>query len=116
MSWSGAGSPWLSFPSRPFFKPLRSHRLTRESRCRPGTRSWVGGRTRIFDGLNCETISEVKNVASQASAQQLKDSLAHTQGNDLRFDLFMRPGTATYLTGPLQDAIRGGQINLRFIP
>ena len=74
----------------------------------------IGGRTRIFDGLSNEAVSEVKNVASQAYTQQLKDSLAYAQGNGLRFDLYVRPDT--YLTGPLRDAISGGFINLRYIP
>ena len=74
----------------------------------------IGGRTRIFDGLSNEAVSEVKNVASQAYTQQLKDSLAYAQGNGLRFDLYVR--SDTYLTGPLRDAISGGFINLRYIP
>ena len=73
-----------------------------------------GEHTRIFDGLSNEAVSEVKNVASQAYTQQLKDSLAYAQGNGLRFDLYVRPDT--YLTGPLRDAISGGFINLRYIP
>jgi hypothetical protein len=59
-------------------------------------------------------VSEVKNVASQAYTQQLKDSLAYAQGNGLRFDLYVR--SDTYLIGPLRDAISDGYINLRFIP
>jgi RHS repeat-associated protein len=74
----------------------------------------IGGRTRIFDGLSNEAVSEVKNVATQAYTQQLKDSLAYAQQNGLRFDLYVRP--STYLTGPLRDAIGAGEINLRFIP
>lgn len=56
----------------------------------------IAGRTRLFDGLNDEAVSEVKNVASQAYTQQLKDSLADAQGNGLRFDLYVQ--TDTYLS------------------
>ncbi|MEO6533745.1 MAG: putative toxin [Pseudolysinimonas sp.] len=72
------------------------------------------GRIRIFDGLSNEAVSEVKNVASQAYTQQLKDSVAYAQENALRFDLYVRPDT--YLTGPLRDAIGEGLVNLRYIP
>lgn len=35
----------------------------------PKATAQIGGRTRIFDGLNAEAVSEVKNVASQAYTQ-----------------------------------------------
>lgn len=77
----------------------------------------IGGRTRIFDGLSDEAVSEVKNVGYQAYTQQLKDSLAYAQQNGLRFDLFVRGGaTPTRLSGPLETAIRNGDITLRYIP
>ena len=74
----------------------------------------IDGRTRIFDGLNGEAVSEVKNVASQSFTQQLRDSASYAQANGLRFDLYVRPDT--YLTGPLLQAITDGTVNLRFIP
>ena len=80
----------------------------------PKAAAVVDGRARIFDGLTDEAVSEVKNVASQGYTQQLKDSLSYAQENGLRFDLYVRPDT--YLTAPLQEAISGGLINLRFIP
>ena len=80
----------------------------------PKAAAVVGGRARIFDGLTDDAVSEVKNVASQAYTQQLKDTLWYAQQNGLRFDLYVR--RETNLTGPLQDAISGGLINLRFIP
>lgn len=77
----------------------------------------VNGQTRILDGLNSEAVSEVKNVAYQAYTQQLKDSLTYAQGEGLRFDLYVRGGSnPTMLSGPLQNAVVGGEINLRFIP
>lgn len=80
----------------------------------PKASAVVDGRTRIFDGLNGEAVTEVKNVASQSYTQQLKDSITYAQQNGLRFDLYVRPDT--YLTGPLRQAIADGVVNLRFIP
>lgn len=74
----------------------------------------IDGRTRIFDGLNSDAVSEVKNVASQSYTQQLRDSVSYAQANGLRFDLYVRPDT--YLTGTLRQAVSDGLINLRFIP
>ena len=78
----------------------------------------IGGNTRIFDGLNAEAVSEVKNVAYQAFTQQLKDSLSYAVDNGLDFDLYVRGGShPTILSAPLQDAIAGNsRFNLRFIP
>ncbi|MCU1526448.1 MAG: rhsA [Frondihabitans sp.] len=59
----------------------------------------IDGRTRIFDGLNDDAVSEVKNVKYQAFTQQLKDSLAYAQEHNVNFDLY----------------VRGDQIQLRFL-
>lgn len=80
----------------------------------PKVSAVVNGRTRIFDGLTAEAVSEVKNVRVQAYTQQLRDSVAYARTEGLRFDLYVRPDT--YLTGPLQIAVRAGEINLRLIP
>jgi hypothetical protein len=80
----------------------------------PKATAQIGGRTRIFDGLNDVAVSEVKNVARQSYTQQLRDSLAYAQSTGRQFDLYVRPDT--YLTGPLRDAIGNGDIVLRFIP
>ena len=74
----------------------------------------INGRTRIPDGLTPTTLSEVKNVASQSYTQQLRDFAAYAQQSGRTFDLYVRPNTR--LSGPLQDAIRNGTINLKFIP
>jgi hypothetical protein len=74
----------------------------------------AGGGTRIPDGLTGTTLSEVKNVQSLSYTQQLQDFAAYSQQNGLRFDLYVRPDTQ--LSGPLQQAIRNGLINLRNIP
>ena len=77
----------------------------------------VGGRTRILDGLNAQAVSEVKNVSYQAYTQQLRDSLLYAQQNGLRFDLYVRVGAnPTILSGPLETAIRSGDITLKAIP
>lgn len=77
----------------------------------------IDGRKRIFDGLNDEAVSEVKNVQYQAFTQQLKDSLAYAQANGRRFDLYVRGGESeTTLSGPLKAAVMSGEVNLRFIP
>ncbi|MDP9903103.1 putative toxin [Arthrobacter bambusae] len=75
---------------------------------------FIDGRTRIFDGLTSQAVSEVKNVSYQAYTQQLKDSLTYAQRNGLRFDLYVRPTTT--LSQPLLDAIARREINLRYIP
>ena len=80
----------------------------------PKVSAVVNGRTRIFDGLTAEAVSEVKNVRVQAYTQQLRDSVAYARTEGRRFDLYVRPDT--YLTGPLQIAVRAGEINLRLIP
>ena len=59
-------------------------------------------------------MSEVKNVARQSFTQQLRDSVAYSQSTGRRFDLYVRPDTQ--LSGPLQQAIRRGASNLKFIP
>ena len=74
----------------------------------------INGRTRIPDGLTPGTLSEVKNVASQSYTQQLRDFAAYAQQTGRSFDLYVRPNTR--LSGPLQDAIANGTINLKFIP
>jgi len=77
----------------------------------------IDGRTRIFDGLNDEAVSEVKNVKSQSYTQQLKDDVAFAKASGRRFDLYVRGGAhPTTLSGPLTDAVLSGDINLRFIP
>jgi hypothetical protein len=83
----------------------------------PKVSAVINGRTRIFDGLNAETVSEVKNVKYQAFSTQLKDSLFYAKENSLRFDLYVRGGVnPTRISQPLQKAILDGDIHLRFIP
>lgn len=74
----------------------------------------IGGRTRIPDGLTSTTLSEVKNVQSLSYTSQLRDYAAFAQQQGLSFDLYVRQGAQ--LSGPLQQAISSGAINLRFIP
>jgi hypothetical protein len=74
----------------------------------------VAGRTRIPDGLTPTVLSEVKNVQSLSYTQQLRDFAAYAQQTGRQFDLYVRPDTR--LSGPLQDAVRRGDINLRIIP
>lgn len=69
---------------------------------------------RIPDGLNwnTRTLSEVKNVRYQSLTNQLRDNLAFVQKNPgFRFDLHVR--STTRLSGPLQQQITAGNINLR---
>lgn len=74
------------------------------------------GKWRIFDGLNDEAVSEVKNVRYQALTSQLKDILAWAEdpAHPHRFDLYVRPDTV--LSGPLSEAVLDGRINLELIP
>lgn len=70
----------------------------------------INGRTRIPDELTPTTIGEVKNVSYQYLSTQLKDDLDYAQSNGLRFNLYVRSGTR--LSGPLQDLVDLGKINL----
>lgn len=72
----------------------------------------IDGRTRIFDGLNRDAVSEIKNVKYQAFTQQLKDDLAYAKENNINFDLYVRADDRTKLSGPLREAI---YTNPRFI-
>ena len=74
----------------------------------------TGGNERTFDGLTTYAVTEVKNVKYQYLSSQLKDTLAYAHDNTLRFDLYV-PINAR-LSEPLKEAIRSGQINLRWIP
>jgi hypothetical protein len=80
----------------------------------PKTAIDIAGRTRIPDGLLQDALSEVKNVNYLSYTQQLRDYAQYATQNGLRFDLYVRP--TTILSGPLQDAISPGAINLLFIP
>lgn len=72
------------------------------------------GQIRIPDALTESTLTEVKNVGSLSYTQQLRDFTTYSQTNRLDFQLYVRP--STQLSGPLQQAITKGQINLNFIP
>lgn len=74
----------------------------------------VSGRVRIPDGLTATTLSEVKNVSSLSFTAQLRDYQAYALRTGVEFNLYVRPDTA--LSGPLQNAIRSGDINLLLIP
>jgi RHS repeat-associated protein len=62
----------------------------------------VNGRTRIFDGLTEEAVSEVKNVARQQLTRQLRDYIDYARSNGLRFAIYVRQNTE--LSGPLLQA------------
>ena len=55
-------------------------------------------------------IGEVRNVANLSYANQLRDFAAHAKAQGLKFNLYVRADTR--LSGPLQEAIDMGQINL----
>ncbi len=74
------------------------------------------GRYRVPDGLSETTLSEVKNVGKLSRTAQLRDYAAYAQVKHLGFDLYVRPGTGTALSKPLQDAIDAGIIDLRYLP
>lgn len=65
---------------------------------------------RIPDELNSSTLGEVKNVTRLSYTRQLHDFQAYAQSTGRSFNLYVR-GT-TKLSGPLQDAIDVGEINL----
>lgn len=74
----------------------------------------VNGRTRIPDGMTATVLSEVKNTARMSFTRQLRDFSDYALATGRRFDLYVRP--TTQLTQSLQDAVRTGLVNLRFIP
>jgi hypothetical protein len=80
----------------------------------PSSRILVNGANRIPDGLTDDVLSEVKNVQSLSYTQQLRDFTAFSQQTGRQFDLYVRPDTQ--LSGPLQQAVTNGDINLLFIP
>ena len=65
---------------------------------------------RIPDELNSSVIGEVKNVSSLSYTSQLRDLEAYAQQDGLTFNLYVRGSTT--LSGPLQDAVNAGDINL----
>ena len=80
----------------------------------PKVRIAINGRNRIPDGLTNSVLSEVKNVKSLSFTRQLRDFSDFAVRTGRRFDLFVRPSTK--LSGPLQEAVQQGTVNLRFIP
>lgn len=77
----------------------------------------INGRARIPDELDpaSRTIGEVKNVKYQYLSTQLKDDLSYAQANGYQFNLYVNSGTR--LSGPLQNLVNSGEINLiRNIP
>jgi hypothetical protein len=65
---------------------------------------------RIPDELTSTALGEVKNVANLSHTNQLRDFAAYAQQEGLMFNLDVRGSTT--LSGPLQDAVSAGQINL----
>lgn len=82
----------------------------------PKTAAVINGRTRIFDGLSSEAVSEVKNVGKLSYTQQLRDDVDYARANGLRFDLYVRRNTK--LSGPLVRAHLDplNPLNIRYIP
>ena len=65
---------------------------------------------RIPDELNSTTLGEVKNVSSLSYTNELRDFAAYAQQEGLTFNLYVRGSTS--LSGPLQNAVDAGDINL----
>jgi RHS repeat-associated protein len=72
----------------------------------------VQGRVRIPDAWDeaAKVLYEVKNVRTQSYTQQLRDVVAWAKANDYTVELWTR--NTTILSGPLEDAIRAGDIKL----
>ncbi len=83
---------------------------------RPHNTTPVNGRDRIPDFYNAEKrlVVEVKNVEKQSYTLQIKDYVQLAQDNGTILILYVRKNTV--LTGPLQDAINQGLIELRYLP
>ena len=78
------------------------------------TKILINGRGRIPDGLTGTTLTEIKNVANLSYLRQLRDFADFATQSGRVFELYVRPSTT--LSGPLMDAIRRGDIILKFIP
>jgi hypothetical protein len=65
---------------------------------------------RIPDELNSSVLGEVKNVSSLSYTNQLRDFQAYAQSTGRTFNLYVR-GSTTF-SGPLQDAVNAGQVNV----
>lgn len=68
---------------------------------------------RIPDELGNGVLGEVKNVSRLSYSNQLRDFASYAQQEGLQFNLYVRGGAnPTRLSGPLQQAVDSGQINL----
>jgi RHS repeat-associated protein len=65
---------------------------------------------RIPDELGAGALGEVKNVASLSYTRQLRDFMMYSHQNGLTFSLYVRGSTS--LSGPLQQLVDSGAINL----
>lgn len=82
-----------------------------------GQFDFINGRKRIFDGLNTDAVSEVKNVGRQWFSRQLRDYADYAKANGLRLDIYVRQGTR--LSGSLKRAWEdpNSPVNIiRFLP
>lgn len=82
-----------------------------------GQFDFINGRKRIFDGLNRDAVSEVKNVGRQWFSRQLREYADYAKANGLRLDLYVRQGTR--LSGSLKRAWEdpSSPVNIiRFLP
>ena len=61
-------------------------------------------------------IGEVKNVGRLSFTRQLRDLSAFAKARGFTFELTVRAGNETRLSGPLQQAINAGDIVLRRLP
>ena len=59
-------------------------------------------------------IGDVKNVAHLSNTSQLRDFAAYAANNGYTFELTVR--TAATFSGPVEQAILGGSIVLRYLP
>jgi hypothetical protein len=67
---------------------------------------------RIPDGITDGVLSEVKNVGHLSYTKQLRDYAEFAQQTNRRFDLYVRMGTNTTISGPLAEAAQKGLVNI----
>lgn len=78
------------------------------------TKIIMNGNGRIPDGYDPNMwLQEVKNVKSLSYTSQLRDYFSYAQANHLKMELYIRPDT--YLTKPLQAAIKSFGVIIRYI-
>jgi len=72
----------------------------------------LSGRMRFPDEHTAVLLKEAKNVKSQGLTSQIKDYIAIAQNEGVPFELWVRTGNRTKISGPLQAAEQAGLVRI----